>query len=180
MNSRIIIIILSLIIAVLVSFNIWMFRDHREQFFMPGPGPEFMGEGPGMRGPHHMPANRFGRNFCGPDFMREKLNLDNAQIARIEELNSKFDSETSILFKQIKTERDKLRSLMTPGIKPDMKEVRSSLEKISSLNVEIQLLRIQQGGEIDSILSPEQKDTLRKERDMFFEKLQRRHDSRNE
>ena len=69
---------------------------------------------------------------------------------------------------------------MTPGIKPDMKEVRSSLEKISSLNVEIQLLRIQQGGEIDSILSPEQKDTLRKERDMFFEKLQRRHGSRNE
>ncbi len=182
MNSRIIIIILSVIIAVLVSVNIWMFRDHGEPPFMPGPGQEFMGggPGPGMMGGHHMSGNRFGRNFCGPDFMREKLNLNSDQIEKIEDLNANLDRDTSAIFEKMRPERDRLRNIMRPGNKPDMTEVRKSLEKLAAFNVEIQLLRIKQGSEIDSILSPDQKETLRKERDSFFERMQRRQGYRNE
>lgn len=182
MNSRIIIIILSVIIAVLVTVNIMMFRDHREPAFIPGPGggPEFVDEGPGMRSGHHMPGNRFGRNFCGPDFMREKLNLSSEQVAKIEELNRKFGEENIILFRSMEPEKEKLRSILQKNDKPDIIEVRKSLEKMASLNVELQILRIKQGSEIDSILSAEQKKILKSERNRFFEKMQRGRGGRNE
>jgi len=182
MNSRIIIIILSVIIAILVTVNILMFRDHREPPFMPGPGsgPEFMNEGPGMKGGHHMPGNRFGRNFCGPEFMREKLNLSNEQVAKIEELNRKFGEENDVIFRKIEPEKEKLKNILQKSDKPDMTQVRKTLEKMASLNIELQLLRIKQGSEIDSILSAEQKKNLRSERNMFFERMQRRHGGRDE
>ncbi len=171
-----------MIIAVLVTVNIMMFRDHREPAFMPGPGggPEFMDEGPGMRSGHHMPGNRFGRNFCGPDFMREKLNLSSEQVAKIEELNRKFGEENIILFRSMEPEKEKLRSILQKNDKPDITEVRKSLEKMASLNVELQILRIKQGSEIDSILSAEQKKILKSERNRFFEKMQRGRGGRNE
>ena len=182
MNSRIIIIILSVIIAILVTVNILMFRDHREPPFMQGPGngPEFMNEGPGMQGRHHMPGNRFGRNFCGPEFMREKLNLSSDEITKIEELNRKFGEENDEIFRKMEPEKERLRNILQKDDKPDIAEVKRTLEKMSSLNVEIQILRIQQGSEIDSILSTEQKKTLRSERKMFFERMQRRHGGRDE
>lgn len=182
MNSRIIIIILSVIIAILVTVNILMFRDHREPPFMSGPGggPEFMDEGPGMKGGHPMPGNRFGRNFCGPDFMKEKLNLSSGQIEKIEALNTKFAEENDVIFESMKPERDRLRKILAPDEDADMNEVRRILEKISSLNVELQLLRINQGREIDGILSADQKKILRSERNMFFEKMQRKHGGRDE
>ncbi|HOP29841.1 MAG TPA: Spy/CpxP family protein refolding chaperone [Spirochaetota bacterium] len=182
MNSRIIIIILSVIIAVLVTVNIMMFREHREPPFMPGPGggPEFMNEGPGMEGRHQMQGNRYGRNFCGPDFMREKLNLNSEQIKRIEELNRKFREENEVIFRKMEPEKERLRSILQKNDKPDMSDVRKSLEKMASLNIELQMLRINQGAEIDSLLSPEQKEVLKNERNMFFERMRRRHGSRNE
>ena len=182
MNSRIIIIILSVIIAILVTVNILMFRDHREPPLMPGPGigPEFMDEGPGMKGRPHMPGNRFGRNFCGPDFMRDKLNLNSGQIAQIEDLNRKFAEENASIFHNMEPEKEKLRTILQNSDKPDMDEVKKSLEKMAALNVELQLLRIKQGREIDSILSAEQKKNLRNERNMFFERMQRRHGDRDE
>ncbi len=182
MNSRIIIIILSVIIAVLVTVNIMMFRDHREPQFMPGPGggPEFLDEGPGMKGRHPMPGNRYGRNFCGPDFMREKLNLSAQQISTIEELNRKFGEENKILFRAMEPEKERLRSILQKNDKPDITEVKKSLEKMASLNVELQILRIKQGSEIDSILSAEQKKILKSERNRFFEKMQRGRGGRNE
>lgn len=182
MNSRIIIIILSVIIAILVTVNIMMFRDYREPRFMlgPGGGPEFMDEGPGMRSGHHMPGNRFGRNFCGPDFMREKLNLSSEQVAKIEELNRKFGEENDVIFRNMKPEKEKLKSILQKSDKPDMNEVRKTLEKMASLNIELQVLRIKQGSEIDSILSAEQKKILRSERNMFFGRMQRRNGGRDE
>lgn len=180
MNSRIIIIVLSVIIAILVTVNILMFRVHREAPFMPGPGPEYMDGGTGMRSMHRMTGNRFGRNFCTPDFMKEKLNLSSEQIARIEELNSKFDNETTALFARINPEREKLRNILRDNDRPDMNEVKRTLEKISSLNVKLQLLRIEQGCDIDRILTAEQQNTLRRERDMFFERMQKRRGGRDE
>lgn len=180
MNSRIIIIILSVIIAILVTVNILMFREHREAPFMPGPGPGFMDNGPGMPGRHHMQGNRFGRNFCSPDFMKEKLNLSSEQIARIEDLNTKFDKETSVLFEQLKPEKERLKVILSESDKPDMNEVKKTLERMSSLNVELQLLRIRQGCDIDRILTEEQQNTLRRERNMFFERMQRKRGGRDE
>jgi len=180
MNNRIIIIILSVIIAILVTINILMFRGHSEPPFMPGYGPEFMDERPGMKGKHNMPGNRFGGNFCGPDFMREKLNLSSEQIKRIEELNKNFAEENEAIFRGMRPEKERLRNILRRSDKPDMTEVRKALEKMALMNVELQILRIRQGSEIDSILTDDQKKVLRSERDMFFERMQRRHGGRNE
>ncbi len=180
MNSRIIIIILSSVIVILVAANLMMFRPDRRPPFMPGPGAEFMIDEPGMPGKGHMPGNRFGKNFCGPDFMKERLNLASGQIEKIEKLNKKFESETSALFIRLDPERDKLRSILGRSDKPDMNEVKKTLERIAMMNVELQLLRIKQGSEIDGILSPDQKKLLHSERKMFFERMHRRPGGRNE
>ena len=181
MNSRIIIIILSAVIVILAAVNVVMFRTDRHPPFMPGPdGPGFMDDGPGMGGRHHMPGNRFGRNFCGPDFMRERLNLDSGQIEKIEALNLKFETETSALFDKLKPEREKLRELLRAGNEPDMKEVKKILEQIAGINVELQMLRISQGRKIDRIMTPEQKRLLHRERKTFFEKMKRRNGRRDD
>ncbi len=180
MNSRIIIIILSAVIVILTAVNVVMFRADRHPPFMQGPGPEFMDDGPGPGGRHHMPGNRFGRNFCGPDFMRERLNLDSGQIEKIEALNLKFETETSSLFEKLRPEREKLRELLRAGNEPDMKEVKKILEQIAGINVELQMLRISQGKKIDSIMTPEQKKLLHRERKTFFEKMKRRNGRRDD
>ena len=77
-------------------------------------------------------------------------------------------------------EKERLRNIILRSDKPDMTEVRKALEKMALMNVELQILRIRQGSEIDSILTDDQKKVLRSERDMFFERMQRRHGGRNE
>jgi len=174
MNNRIIIIILSALVVILVSINIFMMRRGGEPPFMPGHGPEFISEGPGMmRGGPHMPGNRFGRNFCGPDFMKEKLNLNDDQIKRIESLNTKYNEESSKYFRDLKPEQDKLRNIIGTA-NPDLAEARRILERMAALNVELHLVKIRQGSEIDGILTPEQKERLHSERRMFFEKRRMR------
>jgi len=180
MNSRIIIIILSAVIVILAAVNVIMFRADKRPPFIPGPGAEFMDDGPGMGGRHHMPGNRFGRNFCGPDFMRERLNLSSGQIEKIETLNTRFEAETSALFAGLNSERDKLRDLLKADGNPDMKEVKAILERIAALNVELQVLRISQGNEIDRIITPEQKRLLHMERKTFFERMHRRNGGRDD
>ena len=180
MQSRIVIIILSSVVVILAVFNVLMFRGERPPMFMPGQGPEMMEPGNRFLMHDRDHGNRFGRNFCGPEFMRERLSLNEGQINRIEELNRKFDRESSVLFKQIRPEKERLKNILTSGDSPDMSEVRKTLEKISGLNVELQMIRIRQGAEIDSILTQQQKETLRGEREKLFERMKRRHGGRDE
>ena len=157
MNNRITVIILSAVIVLLVAFGIIYDRKMRAPF---GPFTGYGHRDSMMRGMGP------GRNFCTPDFMKERLNLSDDQIAKINVLNDAFDSEHDLLLKKIESEREKLRDLLKQE-NPDMKQVRAILEKIGAVNIDIQMLRIGQGRIISTILNPVQKEKLERERRMF-------------
>lgn len=174
MNSRIIIIILSAVIVIQVAAGVFVLK--RSNFEGPPPQPfGFMEDRMAMdSGKHRMMGNRFGRSFCEPDFMKEKLSLDKNQTDRITDLNKKFDSEFAGYITLIEPEKTKLKALLDNDT-DDMTAVKDQLKKIEALNVEIHLLRIKQGKEISKILTPEQMNLLRGERKMLFEKMKRNH-----
>jgi len=174
MNNRIIIIILSAVIVLQMIAGVFILRRDRIQG-PPLPQFGFMedGMGPGM-GKHRMMGNRFGRPFCEPEFMKDKLSLNQVQIEKITDLNKKFDNEFSGYVKQIEPERKKLKDMLENNIK-DMDAVRDQLKKIEAINIEIHMLRIKQGKEISEILTPDQMKILRTERKAFFENMQKNH-----
>ncbi|NLV68040.1 MAG: periplasmic heavy metal sensor [Spirochaetes bacterium] len=154
MNNRITVIILSAVIVLLVTFG---FIYDRKMRYAAGPFP-------GLR--HHdgmMEGIRTGRNFCTPEFMKDRLNLSESQIAEINVLNETFDREQEKLMRRIRPEREKLREMLRQD-NPDMKEVRAILERIGSANIDLQMLRINQGRVISTILDSEQKEKLDRER----------------
>lgn len=176
MKNRTIIIILSSIIVIQMIAGIFILR--RENIQGP-PLPPFgfmedrMEPGMGM-GKRQKMGNRLGRQFCEPEFMNEKLNLNQNQTDRINDLNKKFDAEFAGYIKQIDPERQKLKDMLDSNTS-DMKSVKEQLKKIEALNIEIHMLRIKQGKEISEILTPEQMNTLRNERKMLFDKMQKNH-----
>ena len=157
MNNRITVIILSAVIVLLVAFGIIYDRKMRNPF---GPFPGYRHHDSMMRGMGP------GRNFCTPEFMKERLNLTEEQIAKINVLNETFDREHDLLMKKIEPERENLRILLKQE-NPDMKQVRVILEKIGTVNIDVHILRINQGRIISTILNPEQKEKLEREQRMW-------------
>ncbi len=176
MKSKTIIIILSSVIVIQMIAGVFILRRERIQG-PPLPPFGFMEDRMGPRmgmGKHQMMGNRFGGQFCDPVFMEEKLNLNQSQTERINELNKKFDAEFAGYIKLIDPERLKLKEMLDSNT-GDMNAVREQLKKIEDLNIEIHMLRIKQGKEISGILTAEQMNTLRNERKMMFEKMQKNH-----
>jgi len=155
MNNRITVIILSAVIVILVVFGIVYDRRIRGDF---APFPGFGHHDRMMQG---MP----GRKFCTPEFMKERLNLSDEQIEKIMVLNETFDREHEQLIRKVEPEQELLRRVLASD-NPDMKEVRAILERIGAVNIDIHMLRINQGRTISTILTPEQKEKLDKERRM--------------
>lgn len=180
MKSKTIIIILSSVIVIQMIAGVFILRREYIQgpplppfgFMEDGMGPR-MGMGMRMK-KNQMMGNRFGGQFCDPAFMEEKLNLNQNQTDRINDLNKKFDTEFAGYIKLIDPERQKLKDMLDSNTS-DMKAVKEQLKKIEDLNIEIHMLRIKQGKEISGILTPEQMNTLRNERKMMFEKMQKNH-----
>ena len=117
--------------------------------------------------------NKFGGIFSEPEFMREKLSMDQVQIEKITELNKKFDDQFSSYIDLVKPERDKLKKMLKNENNIDFDAVKAQLKKIEDISIEINLLRIKQGNEISKILTPEQMKKLRSERKLFFDKMQK-------
>jgi Spy/CpxP family protein refolding chaperone len=174
MNSRIIIIILSSIIVIQMIAGVFILR--RDKIEGPPPPPfGFMEERLDRdNSKSRRMGNRFGQSFCEPEFMKDKLSMNQEQIDKITDLNKKFDTEFAGYISLIKPENKKLRALLDNDT-GDMAAVKEQLKKIEALNVEIHLLRIKQGREISQILSPEQMKILKGERKMLFEKMKRNH-----
>ncbi len=174
MNSRIIIIILSAVIVIQMAAGVFILK--RDKMEDPPTSPfGFMEDRIGMEpGKHRMKGNRFGRSFCEPEFMKERLSMNQEQMDKITDLNKKFDSEFAGYINLIKPEKKKLKALLDNDT-DDMTLVREQLKKIEALNVEIHLLRIKQGKEISQILSLEQMNILKDERKTLFEKMKRNH-----
>ena len=122
-------------------------------------------------------GNKFGKNFSDPEFMKEKLSINQEQFEKITELNKKFDSEFSSYNNLIKPERDKLKGMLKSDENVDFDAVKQQLKKIEDINVEINLLRIKQGNEISKILTPEQMKILKAERKLFYDNMQKQRKS---
>lgn len=161
MTNKLLLIIISGLIALLALGAIFM----RNIYMPPFGGPHFerFRDRPVMdpRG------NPYGREFCNPEFMRNKLSLDEKEIKALEELNIKFDEEYKKYNRELRPLRDKLREILgNPD--PDMKEVREILKKISAIELEIRILRISQGAEISKIIPGHKLEMLHHERNMMF------------
>ena len=117
--------------------------------------------------------NKFSALFNEPEFMKEKLLMNQEQIEKITELNKKFDSEFSSYYNLIKPERKKLKEMIKNEGNMDFDAVKQQLKKINDIGIEINLLRIKQGHTISKILTPEQMKILQSERKMFFDKAQK-------
>jgi Spy/CpxP family protein refolding chaperone len=176
MKSKTVIIILSSIIIIQIIGGIFILNREKEltrnlilsPFGVMHDKPE-MGHGKHF----FKKGNKFGGNFCEPEFMKEKLSMNQEQVEKITELNKKFDSEFSSYNNLIKPERDKLRGMLKSDENVDLDAVKQQLKKIEDINVEINLLRIKQGNEISKILTPEQMKILRAERKLFFDNMQK-------
>ena len=170
MNNRLIITILTSIIILQMLAGLYIVNrahppEHPGQFM----GMMEDGAGQGMGKPH-MTGNRFGKTFCEPEFMKDKLSLNRNQIDKISQLNKKFEEDFTEFRLKIEPERAKLKKMLDADTE-DMNAVKNQLKKIEEINVEIHLLRIKQGKEISQILTAEQMKILRDERKQFFEKM---------
>jgi Spy/CpxP family protein refolding chaperone len=177
MNSRIVIIVLTSIIIIQMIAGLYIInRPHppdSPELFM-----EMMDNGRHMgMGKSHMRGNRFGKHFCEPAFMKEKLSLNQDQISRITVLNKKFEEEFAVFRSRIEPEREKLKKILEANT-DDMEAIKKQLKKIEDITVEIHLLRIKQGMEISGILTPEQMNILKNERKQFFEKMRGKPDGK--
>lgn len=165
MNKKILVIIISSLILIISILGILMRRG-----IVPGCDFSDNRNRPmNMQGSDHMMrGNRIGRNFCSPRFMRQKLNLEESQIEKIQVLNEKFNREHNSYDLKKQPLKKELKELLRKQNPEDLKEIRSLLEKIYEVNIELRMIRIRQGMEISKILSPDQMKMLRGERRRMF------------
>ncbi len=172
MNNKLILIIITGIIA---SFAMGAFFSRNFHMSPPGgPPPEGFSDRPVM----HPRGNPFGRDFCNPEFMRNRLELTEKQIEAVEKLNSRFDNEYSRYNRELQPMRENLKEILSKP-DPDMNQVRETLKQMSDLELEIRILRISQGAEISKIIPPQKMEMLHHERKMMYrEKYRDRRDKR--
>ena len=176
MNKKLLLIIISGLVAIL-AIGAFFTRN----YFMPPPE-GMIDDGFRGRPVMHPRGNPYGRDFCNPEFMRNRLALDENRIKAVEELNIRFDKEYRKYHDQLKPLRDELREILR-NPDPDMKEVRETLKKMSDIELEIRILRISQGAEISRIIPPNKMEMLHHERKMmyserFHERMERRQQER--
>ncbi len=120
------------------------------------------GRGPGFgRGPHEGPGMCFGDR----DHMRKELNITDKQIDLISGINKKYHDKLIVFRDRIHPMKEELRRLLLRD-KLDLKNIRKLLKEIADLEVEIRMIRIVQRSEIEKVLTPEQRDSMRQERRM--------------
>jgi Spy/CpxP family protein refolding chaperone len=176
MKNKLLLIIISGLVAFLA-----MGAFFTRNYFMPPPD-EMMDDGFRGRPVMHPRGNPYGRDFCNPEFMRNRLALEEDKIKAVEELNIRFDEEFRKYHDQLRPLRDNLREILR-NPEPDMKEVRETLKKMSDIELEIRILRISQGAEISKIIPPRKMEMLHHERkmmyrDKFRDRMERRQQER--
>lgn len=122
---------------------------------------QHMGRGMGPR--HGGQHNRKGPLFGDTQFLKDKLNLSEKQIQKIQSVNASVQSKLSRLRGEIRPLRRELgRHIRGGGI--DLKWVREQLVKISKLETEIRYTMIAHKAKIEAVLSKEQRKQLQRER----------------
>jgi hypothetical protein len=161
MNNKLILI---LITGILASFALGALFTRNFHISPPGKhhSEEFRGR-PVM----HPRGNPYGRDFCNPEFMRSRLELNEEQIKSVEKLNTRFDNEYSRFNKELMPLHNKLKDILS-NPDPDMDRVRETMKQISDLELEVRILRISQGAEISKIIPPDKMEMLHHERRMMY------------
>ena len=101
--------------------------------------------------------------FGNKTYMKDTLKLTDKQIEDIGKINNKYMIKLLKIREELEPYKLKMRRLLLSN-NVDLKEVRLILEKIADLGVEIRFTRIKQRLEIEKILTPEQRERLRREK----------------
>ncbi len=126
------------------------------------PGPP-----PGMGPRHHGPF------FGDVERMKEMLNLSDGQVKRIRNINARFRKESRSWDEKLRPQLNTLRSLLMKE-KYSIPAVRAQLRKISDIEIELKILQIRHRRELRNILTPAQRQELRRE----MREMRRRHHHR--
>ncbi len=118
---------------------------------------------------NHMKGGLIGKHFCHPEFLRNDLKLSEEKISQIEELNRNYRENYKKQAKILRSQKRKLKKLLREP-EPNMKKIRNILEQNSKIHIELKMLRIKQGIEINKILTPHQLRLLHKKRRETFRK----------
>jgi len=118
----------------------------------------------GVRERHH------GRRMFGdPEKMRRELDLSDEQIDKIKVINDKYYEEHKKIRDKIQPKMRTLRDFLVED-KVDLEKVRAILKEISEYQIENRMLLIRQHIEIETVLTKEQKDKVRRDRREMFER----------
>ncbi len=131
----------------------------------PGPPPE-----EGMFGPPNP------REF---DRMMDELKLTDAQRTKVKAQHEAQRAEAKKYMDQMKPLHEELRGLLEANT-VDLKAVRSKLQAISNVQLELRMLHIKGRLDFESILTPDQKAQLKKIQKERMEKMRDRRDERRE
>ncbi|HNX58379.1 MAG TPA: Spy/CpxP family protein refolding chaperone [Spirochaetota bacterium] len=98
----------------------------------------------------------------GDERVFEKLNLSDEQTDKIEDINEKYLDEHVKIRDKMRPKMKALRAVLEKE-PVDIDKARTILREISELQVESRVLMLRQKIEIDSVLTKEQKEKMRRE-----------------
>lgn len=90
------------------------------------------------------------------EWMSKKLDLKEEQRKEIEEIYQKTNSKIKELQTSIQTKRQELLKLMKEDV-PDLAKIKSILEELSKLKIDLRMQLIEDRIKVQEILNPEQK-----------------------
>jgi len=144
-----------LIIAISGIAFAWPGSDMKPE----GPPPGAEGGGK-MEGRQRMHSGGGPMFFGDPEAIKVKLGLTDEQVDKISKINDEYRKKLLKVREDIEPKMKKFYSLLEEE-NINLKDVRSLLEEISRLEVEVRMLRINQALDITNILNPDQRKQLR-------------------
>lgn len=102
-------------------------------------------------------------HFNDPEYLKEELGLSDSQIDAVGRINRAHHTRMVALNNQLKPKTRELRRLL--GTDPvDLNAVKNILREIGLVEADIRFERISHHMDIEKILTPEQREKLRRER----------------
>lgn len=103
-------------------------------------------------------AQRFERRL---EKMKSQLELSDEQFEKIKAIGAKYNERRSQMKAQLREARSGVRALMQADTL-DRERIRAGLERNAKLRVDLGMLRVDQRIEMERVLTPGQKEMLRK------------------
>ena len=98
--------------------------------------------------------------FGNPEMMKERLGLTDAQVVEIGKINTRHEKAMLDYREKLAPKKIQLKRLLLED-NVDLKKVRSVLEDISGIQVDLHMLRIQHRLRIEKVLTEEQRAKMK-------------------